>query len=478
MAEFRTPVDVANRALQHCGIPRITAFTDDSKGASEVSFSYDKVRQAELRRNAWRFAIRKVALRAIDWNTMFLVPATYVAAATYPIGAIVKYQDVVYFSTAPVPVNTPPDANPGLWTVYFGPLAVVPWAPQADPSAPPLWNALQNYALGALVTTPNGTIWECIQDQEPLLDSNGNVLLDSNGNVLYGTGNAGQNPSLTDGVFWVVIGHSSSTNGYYAGELVYVLVDGVVKVFMSLQSGNVDDPTDIKPWDATTTYFKDDTVSTPPAEVFFDGTLTTFNGETVFFTAALFQSTIDLNINNEPGQSAAWEEVPPTQIDVMAGQNWLQLDATIVHQRVNYPIQAGPRNQATTRNVFRLPSGYLKTAPQDPKQGIVSYLGVPSGLPYDDWVLEGNWLVSRDQDVIILRFVADIADVTLMDPMFCEGLGARVGLEICESLTQSDAKLGTIAQAYRMFMGEARAVNGIETGTAEPPLDDYISCRL
>jgi hypothetical protein len=55
-----------------------------------------------------------------------------------------------------------------------------------------------------------------------------------------------------------------------------------------------------------------------------------------------------------------------------------------------------------------------------------------------------------------------------MDPMFCEGLGARIGLEICEPLTQSDSKLSTISQIYKTFMGEARAINGIEQGPVEP----------
>jgi hypothetical protein len=108
---------------------------------------------------------------------------------------------------------------------------------------------------------------------------------------------------------------------------------------------------------------------------------------------------------------------------------------------------------------------------------VASYLGSPSGLPYDDWIFEGDFITTTDSPVIILRFVADIQDVSLMDPMFCEGLGARIGLEICEPLTQSDSKLGTISQIYKTFMGEARAINGIETGTVEPPLDDYISCR-
>ena len=148
------------------------------------------------------------------------------------------------------------------------------------------------------------------------------------------------------------------------------------------------------------------------------------------------------------------------------------------YQRFQYPIGAGPSQQTTTRNIFRLPSGYLREAPQDPKQGIASYLGSPAGLPSSDWTFEGDYIVSRDAPVIVLRFVADIQDVTLMDPMFCEGLGARIGLEVCEPLTQSDSKLSVISQIYKTMMGEARAINGIEIGSVEPPLDDYITCRI
>jgi hypothetical protein len=56
---------------------RITAFTDDSKAASAVSFCYDKLREAELRRNVWVFSIRKAALRPVDTTTKLLAPAAW-----------------------------------------------------------------------------------------------------------------------------------------------------------------------------------------------------------------------------------------------------------------------------------------------------------------------------------------------------------------------------------------------------------------
>ncbi len=96
----------------------------------------------------------------------------------------------------------------------------------------------------------------------------------------------------------------------------------------------------------------------------------------------------------------------------------------------------------------------------------------------NDWVLEGNLLLSMENGAIMFRFAADVIDVTTMDDLFCEGLASRIALEVCEPLTQSTDKLRAIANEYKQFMGDARNVNGIEQGSTEPPLDDYIQARL
>jgi len=97
---------------------------------------------------------------------------------------------------------------------------------------------------------------------------------------------------------------------------------------------------------------------------------------------------------------------------------------------------------------------------------------------YTDWNFEGDYITSRSSFPIMLRFVADIIDVRSMDPMFCEGLAARIASEIVERLTQSTSKRGGILATYNKTMGEARVVNGIETGPTESPEDDYVTCRI
>jgi hypothetical protein len=86
-------------------------------------------------------------------------------------------------------------------------------------------------------------------------------------------------------------------------------------------------------------------------------------------------------------------------------------------------------------------------------------------------------LISSDTGPITLRFVADITDVTEMHTLFCEGLAARIGLEVCETLTQSATKLGAIAKLYDRWMGEAGIIDAIEDGFDEPPEDDLIIVR-
>jgi hypothetical protein len=142
-----------------------------------------------------------------------------------------------------------------------------------------------------------------------------------------------------------------------------------------------------------------------------------------------------------------------------------------------YPQGSGPSTQSNSRNVFRLPAGYLRLAPQNPKPGIAA-LGGPLGIGYDDWVIENDFLITADSGPLTFRFVANITDVSRMHTMFCEGLAARVGFEVCERLTQSAAKVGTIAKVYNQWITEAGQVDAIEDGYEDPPDDDYLSVRF
>jgi hypothetical protein len=431
--EFRTPVDVGNRALQHCGAEMMDptlGFAEISKRARQISFAYGKLRVAELQRNNWVFSIREAVLRAIDTTTMLLVPSMWVSSTTYFLGSIVSDQNRnLWISNAPNNLGNQPEDSP-LWEPYFGPMTV----------------------------------------------------------------------SLF-----------SATVGYFAGELVYTAAgDGTYRVFLSMQNVNLDNPATATAWDPTVTYFKNQVVAYASVAYMSLVDLNTnqqpslspapWNAATVYAAGAkaggsdgtIYQSVGSGNLGHDPTEDTGvyWTNTgvltPWTTIFVggSGSDKWLQVGGAEFPMGVGltvagivYPLGSGPSTQTATRNAFRLPAGFLRKAPQDPKAGSLSYLGAPANIIDDDWLFEGDYIVSAQNDPIRLRFTSDMTDVSRMNAMFCEGLAARIAEAVCEPLTQSTAKLGAITQAYKTVMFEARTVNAVEAGSEEPPLDDYIACR-
>lgn len=389
---FQAPIDVMNRALQRVGQTRIASLTEDSKACDEVTFCYDKLRVAEMRRNVWTFSIRMCALRPYNppmpantatgtpasLGTVMLTPTLWDVTKHYLQGSIVTWNTKVYFSRT-ANTGSQPDSVPADWAQYFGPKTVSPY---------------------------------------------------------------------------------TTSTTYYPGELVYVLTGTTPAVYLCLAQ-SLEVPGVIDAWVATTYYNKGDTVT---------GT-----------DATVYQSLIDFNSNINPVGDAGvhWATTPVAgQPNTRQGQFWMKLDAAVTPINFVYPAGSGPAFQPETRNVFFLPHGFLREAPQNPKAGGTTFLGGPSGNQYDDWQFNGGFIITRQQNLIMLRFAADIADVTQMDSMFCEGLACRVAGEVCEPLTQSTAKLQAIGAMYKQFMGDARAVNGIEQGPVEAPEDEFISCRI
>lgn len=330
MSSFRSVVDIAHRTCQHVGVRRIASFTENTKAASTIAACYDNLREAEMRRNVWRFTIRKAALRPVDLTTTTIAPAAFNVATTYALGAVVLSGGQIWESRASGNVGFTPGPDVSQWELYCGPLSVR--------------------------------------------------------------------------LFVLNSGATASDVAYYSGELV--------------------------------------------------------RGNGTSDTTTVYRSLVSNN-----------SDIPPTA-------NWVSLGTISTPLNILYPVGAGPSNNSDTRNVYLLPGAYLREAPQDPKNGNISYLGAPSGSQPDDWEFSDQVIVSATTSLIVFRFAASVTTVSSFDPMFCEGLGARIGLEVCEDLTQSSEKMQMIGAAYKTFMSEARQVNGIEQGAVQAPEDDYIVCRF
>jgi hypothetical protein len=447
-AVFQTREDIANRALQKVGARLITSLQDGSKQSAQVNGCYDKLRQAELGRNNWEFSIKLACTRPMTTTTFLFQPEAWSAGAVYQQGAIVVDTAGAYWQSQ---VSNNQNNTPGLlvagtqpwWDAYCGPMAVQPWV------------------------QPGTTVISAQVPGDP-----------------YG----------------LQVGQSG---GYFAGELVYTTTgQGSYTVYVSTVNGNSDNPNSATPWSATTSYTQ---------------------GQVVSYNGWDYMSLFQLNLNNEPdlspvpwqsginyvatdkvqylgvifyalqastgvipgsdnqvywgtyGQLAAWA---PNFVAPITDLQWLRTRGTLQPFQFIYPLGTGPTDDASTRNVFPLPAGYLRMAPQGPREGSSSYLGAPSGLQYTDWELQDGVIISRDFNPIVVRFSADIINVRKMNALFCEGLACRIAEEICEALTQSTDKLGRIKADYEEFMGTARLINAIEEGPTEPPIDDWVSCRI
>jgi hypothetical protein len=421
---FIDSLDVANRGLQHLGVDKIATPTEDSKANNEMSFAYDKVRRAELRRNVWRFSVKTAVIRAIDTTTMLIVPALYNAATLYLSGAIVRDANGVYWiSNTPNNINN----NPGdtdVWDMYFGPLTVS------------IFDSTTTYSSGELV-------YEAGADPGS-----------------YQVYMSLQNANSDD----------PKVGTAYDPTATYQTNDVVTSAGSN--------------WRSLIPFNKGITPADGPAA--FDIGATYSIAQTVTASDNFIYSSVgNGNIGHDPTTDAGvhwtnthvangWSRTPTI---ITSSTKWRPVAATIQNPHFLYPVGSGPFSQSATRNVFWLPAGFLREAPADPKAGSTSSLGAPGGLPYNDWKLDSSFIVTSDGGPIILRFVADITKVSDMDDMFCEGLACRLAVATCQPLTQSNQLIQTCASEYNRFMGEARLVNAIEEGATEPPLDDYIECR-
>lgn len=79
-----TNVEIANRALQKLGAQRITSLSDNSRNARAVNAAFNIVRQEELRRHTWNFAVEREQLAA-DATAPAFGKATYF---TLPSGCL------------------------------------------------------------------------------------------------------------------------------------------------------------------------------------------------------------------------------------------------------------------------------------------------------------------------------------------------------------------------------------------------------
>lgn len=122
----------------------------------------------------------------------------------------------------------------------------------------------------------------------------------------------------------------------------------------------------------------------------------------------------------------------------------------------------------TKTRKFPLPSDCLRTLPNDPGYELNS----------KDWQIEGRDIVTDDSSPLNLRYVRDVTDVNQMDVLFRESLSAKLALELCEELTQSNTKKSDLKALYDEAIAEAKKANAIERVPLTPFEDEWITVRI
>lgn len=450
---YQIALDIANRAIQHLiGVNRIYDLADTTPAAREIVFCYDKVRAAELRRAAWKFAIRRAVLRPITTATVLWAPAAWVATTTYAAGAVVSYTpttlNVSEKGANPVPylwycnvaiaglaANDPPDVST-VWHRYFGPVTCDPFVSDDDPPTAAVITtttagalAAQNYYVRLTYITSTG---ETLPSDESSLAAVANKEL-------------------------VVTSPIAQTGAYKYHVYVGNYAD---EETLQTGSGAIDIGTD---WTEPSTGL-----------VVGRGLPTTVTGTTLpgFWSQeiTLFGSTI-------------YTSLVSSNTDAPPSGKWLAQGGTAAPLNILYPLGAGPAAQTGTLNVFRLPHGFLRKAPTDPAADTSQYVGTPSGMGDDDWVFEGNFLLTKMFGPLLLRFVSEMVDVYDFDPLFCEMVAARIATEVagCPGVCAADvvgASMRNAAAHYKSERKQAYQANSILSGRAATPTNRYMLARL
>jgi hypothetical protein len=135
-------------------------------------------------------------------------------------------------------------------------------------------------------------------------------------------------------------------------------------------------------------------------------------------------------------------------------------------------------------NSFQLPSDFIKLTTNYPEQysnvdnNTLAFGASNGSAAMTDWVIEtGRKVLTNASSPLNVRYVADITDTSLWDPIFCEVVSTALALEVCEELTQSNTKKTFLAQEYVGLMNEAKHSDSIEVAPADAPPDTYLTIR-
>jgi hypothetical protein len=141
-------------------------------------------------------------------------------------------------------------------------------------------------------------------------------------------------------------------------------------------------------------------------------------------------------------------------------------------------LRAHPWNSAITR-------ASLPKLSSSPSFGYDNEYQLPSDClrvveVYDSvkpWVVEGRKLLSDEGSPISVRYVRREEDCNQWDSLLASAVAARLAVELCEELTQSNTKRELAYHEYEDIMATARKADGQEQSPMPFAEDAWITAR-
>lgn len=99
------------------------------------------------------------------------------------------------------------------------------------------------------------------------------------------------------------------------------------------------------------------------------------------------------------------------------------------------------------------------------------------GGEYQPYQVEGRLILTDQAAPLKIRYVADITDPNQFDALFIEAFASRLAVELCEDLTQSNAKRQLAQGEYQAALREARRIDGQENPPDDLPETDWLLSR-
>lgn len=117
-------------------------------------------------------------------------------------------------------------------------------------------------------------------------------------------------------------------------------------------------------------------------------------------------------------------------------------------------------------NAFQLPNGFLRLLRR-------RELLIVDDI-YNDMLVEGDRILTYEDAPLFIRYVKNETDPTKFDPCFDEAFAARLAVETCEAITQSNTKKRQLEKAAMAQVAKARRLGFIEKGPIEQVQDEWL----